>query len=272
MLWYSGCVKYTPTTKDVCMTTIIHNDCVRGLETLPPNSVDVIFIDPPYNTGVTQDKTPKYSRNEDYVKKNWKSFHADWDVIDDYYQWARSWLSESKRVLKEHGSIFICGSFHNIPDVAMALRSLNCYTIQWISWCIPNSFPNLSMTKMVSSNQVLIWARANSKHFYDAEAAKRYNDGKNLRDYWVIPNNTSENKGKVWLDHPSKKPTELVQRAIDIALPKEDNVHVVDFFAGSGTTGTVCKRLSQMYDIDINCTLIEREEQYVSWITERMQA
>lgn len=257
---------------------IINDDCVKALQALPDKSVDVIFIDPPYNTGNTQDKTPTYTKNEDYIKKKWKSFHASWDTIDNYELWAIEWLRESNRVLKPKGSMFICGSFHNIPEVAYALGKTGFYTIQWIAWCIPNSFPNLAMTKMVSANQTIIWARPSSKvsHFYDKEAAKSYNDGKNIRDYWIIPNNTSAGKGTSWKQHPSKKPVSLVSRAIDIALPKKGEeletsltygpLHIVDFFAGSGTTGEACRALS----VDTTCTLIEKDPMYIEWIKERM--
>jgi len=264
------------------MVNIIHSDCVAALKEMPDSSVDVIFIDPPYNTGNKEDKTIQYTKNERFAKKNWSPFHADWDTIENYEDWAVTWLFESSRVLKPKGSIFVCGSFHNIPDVANALGRANFYTIQWIAWCIPNSFPNLPMQKMVSANQTIIWARPDSKvgQFYDKEAARSYNAGKNLRDYWILPNATHVDKGKPWKKHPSKKPVGLVKRALDLTIPKSGfaletslkhgPLHVVDFFAGSGTTGAACSMLAYEYpDIQLNCTLIDREELYVSWMHAR---
>ena len=256
---------------------IIHDDCVNALKALPDKSVDVIFIDPPYNTGNKEDKAVQYTKNERFARKNWKPFYSDWDTIGNYEEWAVTWLTESSRVLKPKGIIFICGSFHNIPDVGYALRKTAYHTIQWVAWCIPNSFPNLPMQKMVSANQTIIWARPNDSHYYDKEAARSYNVGKNVRDYWVIPNATTVDKGKPWKKHPSKKPVALVKRAIDLTLPKSGfaletslkhgPLHVLDFFAGSGTTGAACALLHE--GLELQCTLVERDDTYVSWIRER---
>lgn len=249
--------------------TIQQGDCVTRLRTIASASVDCVFIDPPYNTTNKVNKAATYDRNQDFARKRWKSFHAEWDTIHGYIPWARQWLAESKRILTDTGTIFICGSFHNIPDVAIALRQTGFYTIQWISWNIRNSFPNLSMTKMVNANQTIIWARKGKRHYYDKEAAKRYNDGKNLRDYWDIPNDTSADKGKPWKAHPSKKPVDLVYRALDIATPKIDGISVVDFFAGSGSTGEAFNRLCTNYHITGSCTLVEKSAEYTGWLHDR---
>lgn len=251
------------------MLYIEQGDCIERLKMVPSDSVDVIFIDPPYNTKNKKNKAITYDRNEDYQKKNWIPFFSDWDDISNYYEWCVLWLQESKRILKPRGSIFICGSFHNIPDVALSLRSLEMYTIQWLQWCIPNSFPNLSMTKMINANQTLIWCRKSQEitHYYDKEAAKRYNDGKNLRDYWLINNDTQA--GKKW-KHPSKKPVELVKRAIDISLPKVHGATVIDFFGGSGTSGIAVRELERQYNIEFHCTLIDNKEEYIAMMEERL--
>lgn len=238
---------------------IYRADCLDILPHIDSDSVDCIFIDPPYGTGNTKNKSVKYDRNKDFARKNWVNFYADWDNIDNYMHWCAEWLKESKRILTDTGTIFICGSFHNIPGVALALRSLDFYTIQWIQWLIPNSFPNLSMTKMVNANQTIIWARKGKRHYYNKEAAKRYNDGKNLRDYWLINQDT---RG-LW-KHPSKKPVALVQRALDIALPDDKPIRVIDFFAGSGSTGEA------LTGRDAHCILIEKETAYAQTCYDRV--
>jgi len=249
-------------------TTIYHGNCLDVLPTLPKASIDCIFVDPPYNTTNTINKAMVYDRNDDFARKRWKTFHAEWDTIHRYIPWATQWLTESARVLTDTGTIFVCGSFHNIPDVALAMRRAGFYTIQWVQWCIPNSFPNLSMTKQVNANQTIIWARKGKSHYYDKEAAKRYNDGKNLRDYWIINNDTTADRGKPWKAHPSKKPVGLVARALDIALPKH-TCHVLDFFAGGGSTGAAAQHIANTYGIDVHCTLIEQCAEYVGWLNQR---
>lgn len=238
-------------------------DCVLGMSALADASINTIFADPPYNTGNATNKTVTYDQNENFAEKNWTNFHSDWDTIDDYQAWTRAWLCQAHRILKPNGSIWICGSFHNIPDVATALTALGFYTIQWVAWCIPNAFPHLAGIKMGNSNQILIWARKSkdTTQFYDLEAARKYNDGKNLRDYWIINNDSQA--GKLW-KHPSKKPFDLVFRALDISTPKHAGAIVLDPFAGSGTTGSAAKHLG------LDCILFEKKAEYIPILRNRV--
>lgn len=248
--------------------SVYHGDCLEVLDTaLNDNTYDVIFLDSPYNTGNKTNKAAKYDRNADFARKNWKSFYSSWDSIERYYAWSLQWLRRAMNKLNPGATMFNCGSFHNIPDLAFAHRKLGLYTIQWVQWCIPNAFPNLSMTKMINSNQTLIWARRDARHVYDKEAAKRYNFGKNLRDYWLI--NQSTKDGKRW-KHPSKKPVDLVYRALDIATFKNKPLRVLDFFAGSGSTGVAAGKLSSVYGIDVHCDLVEKDRAYICDIRNRL--
>lgn len=243
------------------MIDIRHGDCVEVMATLPDRSVDVVFADPPYNTGTATDKTPGYTISGALKRQNWTAFHADWDVIEDNRAFSLAWLGQVKRLLKPKGTVFICGTFHNIPDVALALRLLGFYTIQWIAWCIPNAFPNRMMKKMINANQTIIWARAGESHYYDSETAKLINGGKNLRDYWVIQNDCVA--GRTW-KHPSKKPAAVVKRALQIAAPKEPGTLILDPFGGSGTTGVAAHTLG------LDCLLIDRETAYVEMMKKRL--
>jgi len=249
--------------------TIYQNDCVQQLNSLAANQYDVIFIDPPYNTGNTKSRAVTYDQNMDFAKKNWVNFHADWDTIDNYYAWCMEWLTLSRNILAPKGTIYVCASFHCSPDIGMALRNLDYYVNTKIAWCLPNAFPNLSMTSQVKANQDIWMARLGKKHtsWYDKEAAKRYNDGKNLRDYWLLNNDTQA--GKRW-KHPSKKPQALVYRALDIATPKDRPLRILDYFAGSGTTGLAAAQLSATYGIDVTCDLVERDTGYCAMIEERI--
>lgn len=245
--------------------TVFQADCLDVLPRIPDNSVDVVFIDPPYNTGNKKDKSVTYDRNKDFARKNWKNFYADWDTIPEYRAWSLTWLHEVKRLLTSKGTVFVCGSFHNVPDIAVNLQILGMYTIQWTQWYIPNAFPNLSMTKMINSNQTLIWARRGKSHYYDKDAAKRYNGGKNLRDVWAINQDT---RG-MWR-HPSKKPVDLVYRALDIASDKSKSIRVLDFFGGSGSTGEAAAYLADHYNTEIECILVERDPTHAQTCYDRV--
>jgi modification methylase len=243
--------------------TILEGDCCARMKDLNSNSISTIFADPPYNTGNTKDKTVKYDRNKDFAAKNWTNFHSEWDAIEDYYTWSKAWMEEAYRLLRVGGTLWLCGSFHNIPEAALALKAIGFWTIQWVSWCIPNSFPHLSGRQMTNSNQTLIWARKGEKaHYYSPETAKRYTENNTgLRDYWLIPNDSRP--GRLW-KHPSKKPPALVRRALDISTPKNIGAVVLDPFGGSGTTGEVANELG------LDCILIEKNAAYVEIMKARL--
>lgn len=253
------------------MISLHHADCLELTNSLEDNSVDLFFLDPPYNTGRTKNAAPQYDRNKDFESKKWKTFYAEdgWDSIVDYYAWCSTWLEAAQRKLKPKGSIMVCGSYHNFPEVGVAMKALGYYIISNIAWCIPNSFPNLAMTKPISANRSILWARKSKKvsHYYDKDAAKRHNNGKNLRDYWLINNDTQA--GKLW-KHPSKKPVELVHRAIDISVPKSNDTLIVDFFAGSGTTGLAVNILNAQYKLNMACVLGDYTAEYVELMERRL--
>lgn len=246
------------------MIDIRYGDCAALMQGMEERSVQTVFADPPYNTGNKKDKTVTYDRNQDFAKKNWTNFHADWDTIDRYYAWSLRWMRQACRVLVDGGSIWVCGSFHNIPECALALRKAGFYTVQWVAWCVPNAFPHLAGKQMANSNQTLIWARKGKRHFYDYERAKMYTQkGTNLRDYWIIPNDCTA--GKRW-KHPSKKPVNLVVRALDISTPKGAGAVVLDPFGGSGTTGEAARQLG------LDCILMDNKSDYIDMMNRRLAA
>jgi DNA modification methylase len=252
---------------------ILQGRCEDFLRGEPAMQVDVAFLDPPYNTGNTVNKAATYDQNKELAAKRWSSFYADWDTIDDYTCWACEWLTYLRPVMKPKGAVFVCGSYHNAPEIGVAAKAAGYYIVTHIPWCIPNAFPNLSMTRMVAANQSIYWLRPYPKrtHYYDKEAAKRYNDGKNLRDYWIIPKESQRKRpDKPWLAHKSKKPVPLMERAIDITLPKVSGGHVLDFFAGSGSTGEAVWNLARRYGLDLTCTLVDCSPEYVASIHARI--
>ena len=94
-------------------------DCIEILKTLRPNSIDLIFVDPPY-----------------FLSNGGKSIHSgkvvsvnkgDWDdksKYDNHLQFTKEWLQQSFRVLKYGGSIWISGTVHNIFDVKKYLDEM----------------------------------------------------------------------------------------------------------------------------------------------------
>lgn len=234
----------------------LHQGSCEHILRMYPNTFECVFADPPYFTQKSKPKRAKYSVSRRLQQQNWQDFYADWDnewtSPIHYYFWTLGWMEAAKSALIENGSIFVCGSHHGIWAARLAAYELGMYVIQDIAWCIPNAMPHLAGKQMASSHQTLLWMRKGKRHIYDVQAAKKYNNGKNLRDYWLI-NNYS---GKKESNHPSKKPPELMQRAFDIAT--NDGAVVCDPFGGSGRTYLAAQNVSKVKEV----VLIERDPDY----------
>lgn len=241
--------------------TLYYDDMLNALIAMPARSFQTVAIDPPYMTNNTR---AKYADSRLLKEKQWTNFAADWDswASQGAYQVdVELWCEAIRRVMDTDASIWVCGSHHSIPTWDLTLKRLGFWVNQWVQWCIPNAMPNVAMTQMASSNQTIIWARKSqkSKLYYDKQAARLYNKGKNLRDYWLIPNDSQA--GKLY-KHPSKKPVALMYRMLDISTPQGGGV--LDCFAGSGTTGVAARELF------LDCTLIEKQAEYIPMIEHRL--
>jgi site-specific DNA-methyltransferase (adenine-specific) len=227
---------------------LLQGNCLDELKTIEEQSVDLVFADPPYflsNGGFSCKGGKKVSVN----KGNWdKSYGFDCD-----YRFTLSWLSACKKVLKPNGSIWISGTLHSIYQIGFALEKLNYGILNEISWFKPNAPPNLSCRYFAHSHETLIWARRekNSYHKFNYELMKNWDlqgdrinhQGKQMRSVWSIPLTPPEEK--MYSNHPTQKPIELLKRII--ASCSNENDTVLDPFNGSGTTGIVSIILRRKY-------------------------
>ncbi len=264
------------------MTTFLFwADSVELMSQMKDDLFDCIFADPPYGTGNLTDKTPTYDKSDYMASRRWSAFNAPWDGPIDV-GFTQSWLWEAQRILKPEGTIWICGTHHNIPVTALFMQDMGWYTLSWTPWIIVNSMPHLAQQRMASANQTLIWARSSPavRHFYNYERAKSHNGGKNLRDFWrldgeenyyhelnekwfVVPNSTQAVKEMPALkEFKAKKPYKLVARCLDISLPDDRETLVLDPFLGSGTTAVVASRINEFVPLErkypIHCVGIEK--------------
>ena len=92
---------------------IILGDCLQVLDTLPPESIDLIFADPPYNLNLNQELWRPNMTKVEAVNDAWDQF-AD---FQEYDQFTQQWLQACKRVLKKSGAIWVIGTYHNIYRV-----------------------------------------------------------------------------------------------------------------------------------------------------------
>src|SRR3989338_6109708 len=128
---------------------VLYNaDCLKILEQLPENSIDMIFADPPYllsNGGFTVHAGKMVSVNKGQwdvsngLKKDWE-FHLDW-------------IKECHRVLKPGGTIWISGTYHSIYQCGFALQVKHFHILNDIAWFKPNASPNLSCRFFTASHE-----------------------------------------------------------------------------------------------------------------------
>jgi modification methylase len=244
---------------------IIVGDCVAELAKLPPESVDLVFADPPYNLQLQSDlKRPDDSR-VDAVDDDWDKFPS-YAAYDDF---TRAWLLACRRVMKPNATLWVIGSYHNIFRVGALLQDLGFWLLNDVIWRKSNPMPNFRGRRFTNAHETLIWAarEPNAKAYtFNYEALKAGNEDIQVRSDWILPLCTGEerlkSKGKKL--HPTQKPEALIARVILSASRPEDLV--LDPFAGTGTTGAVAKRLRR------NFVGIERERSYASAAERRIAA
>jgi site-specific DNA-methyltransferase (adenine-specific) len=200
---------------------------------LPDESVDCIWTDPPYF--LSNDGSTCRSGKRDSVNK------GAWDrsqglSADDAF--TEAWLSECRRVLKTHGSLWVSGTLHGYLLVGGWLQRLGFRILNDIVWEKPNPPPNLGCRCFTHSTELVFWAakpdaRGQTRHVFHYEAMRAQADGRQMKNVWRLPAPGAAEKrhGR----HPTQKPLGLVERALLASTHPGDLV--LDPFSGSGTTG-----------------------------------
>lgn len=163
---------------------------------------------------------------------------GDWDKPksqEEMMEWNRHWLGLCREKLKDNGTIWISGTYHNIFSVANCLTELNYKILNVITWQKANPPANISCRFFTYSTEFVIWARKNKKvpHKFNYELMKHINGNKQMTDVWRLPaiGQWEKSCGK----HPTQKPLRLLTRLILASTDKGD--WIFDPFCGSGTTG-----------------------------------
>jgi len=217
-------------------------DALAIMPTLPERSIDLIFADPPYNLQLQRDLWRPNSTRVDAVDDAWDQF-ADFAAYDAF---TRAWLTEARRVLKDDGTIWVSGTYHNIFRVGAILQDLGYWVLNTIIWHKPNAMPNFRGIRLKNDVEFVIWAKKSvaSRYTFQHHVMKSFNDGKQLGSMWTIPLCTGverlrDAEGRKL--HPTQKPESLLERII--LASSEPGDLVLDPFFGTGTTGAVAKRL-----------------------------
>ena len=219
-------------------STLYLGDCLEVLNSLPENSVDMIFADPPYN--LSNDGYTVHAGKRVSVNK------GDWDKSagpSQDFEFHLNWIKACKRVLKEDGTIWISGTYHSIYACGYALQLEDFRILNDVAWYKPNAAPNLGCRMFTASHETLIWASKSkkSKHVFNYSLMREgdfpgdiiKNPGKQMRSVWsiVTPSKAEKKFGK----HPTQKPLKLLDRVVLSSTNLNDVI--LDPCCGSATTG-----------------------------------
>lgn len=249
---------------------LLLGDCLQVLKKFKDSSVNMVFADPPYS-----------------LKK------ADWDTFKDqeeYIKFSIKWIREVSRVLREDGTLYICGFSEILADIHHPAMKY-FYNCRWIVWHYKNK-ANLG-NDWGRSHESILCLRKSKEHVmnidpiripYNSHTLKypshpqaetsQYGNGKG-RDNW-IPNplgakpkdvieipTTCNGMGEK-TPHPTQKPEELLRKII-LASSNKDDI-VLDPFVGSGTTAVCAKQLGRRF------VGIDQCEEYLEWAVKRLDS
>jgi site-specific DNA-methyltransferase (adenine-specific) len=232
-------------------------DNLEVLRTLPAESVDLVYIDPPFNTGKVQQRTHlKTVRSSKggrvgFQGRRYKSIVVGTrrfaDLFDDYLAFLEPRLTEAHRVLAPHGSFYFHIDYREVHYCKVLLDHIfgrECF-LNEIIWAYDYGGRPKDRWPPKHDN-ILLYVKNPSKYIFNVDAIERIPymtpglvgpekaaRGKLPTDTWwhtIVPTNSVEKTG-----YPTQKPLGILRRIV--MASSRPGALVLDFFAGSGTTG-----------------------------------
>ena len=245
-------------SKNPIENKIIWGDNLAIMRDLPDESVDLIYIDPPFFSG----------RDYNYIfkdKSEVKTFTDIWDQgLDGYLVWMNARLWEMKKLLKPTGGIFVHLDWHAVHYVKVEMDKIFGYDNfqNSISWCYKSGGASKSRFSR-KHDHILYYAKDMEKNYFKVHKEKSYmapGSGKNPaqkyfsdekgsftlvnpKDWWdvgILATSSHERIG-----YPTQKPEELIEKVIQSSSKPGDIV--ADFFCGGGTTAAVAEKLGRKW-------------------------
>ncbi len=244
--------------------TILHGDVIEALGSLGDGSADMIFADPPYNLQLEGELRRPDDSVVDAVNDGWDRFSS----FSEYDAFTTSWLTECRRVLRENGSIWVIGTYHNIFRIGKIMQDLGYWILNDVVWVKTNPMPNFRGARFANAHETLIWAKRgkSSGYTFNYWDLKSLNEGLQMRSDWHIPicgGGERIREGGIKA-HSTQKPEALLYRVVLSSTRPGDTV--LDPFLGTGTTAAVCQTLGRRW------IGIEREERYVEVAAGRIES
>jgi site-specific DNA-methyltransferase (adenine-specific) len=246
---------------------VVLGDNTEVLPKLPDRSFQLIYIDPPFNTGKTQERVTLLTRRSDNgdrqgfggrkyatVESDRKSYQDD---FNDYLGFIEPRLEEARRLLSEDGTLYFHIDYREAHYCKVLLDEIfgrDCF-LNEIIWAYDyggrpkNRWP-------AKHDTILVYVRNPAQYFFDQDAVdripymapglvtvERAERGKAPTDVWwhtIVPTNGKEKTG-----YPTQKPEGILRRVVQAS--SAPGAWVLDFFAGSGTTGAVARKLGRRF-------------------------
>lgn len=238
-------------------TNIVYlGDCLEVMrEYIEPNSIALIYADPPYNLSGTSLSLPNNRTGGPYYKMN-----EDWDTWDaqEYWEFTQKWIALGREVLIPTGSLYVSCTYHNIGEVIIAGKQVGFKVNNIITWRKTNPMPNLTRRTFTHATEYIVWFVKGSKWKFNYEEVKLLNPhrslsggNKQMSDFWdyvEIP--TVQGKERLYREdgralHPTQKPESLLR--IIITASSDPGDIVLDPFLGTGTTAVVAQKLGRLW-------------------------
>jgi DNA modification methylase len=240
-------VKNKPTTTKTSallpLDQVIQGNCLEVMPTLPEQSIDLVFADPPYNLQLSRALWRPNLTRVDAVEDHWDQF-GDYHEYDSF---TLKWLNECRRLLKPDGTLWVIGTYHNIHRIGAILQDMGFWILNDILWIKTNPMPNFHGVRFTNAHEILIWAQKErgAKASYNHLTTKALNDGMQMRSDWLLP--TCVGKERIKKDgkraHPTQKPEALLYRVL--MSSSQPGEIILDPFFGTGTTGVVAQQLQR---------------------------
>ena len=247
---------------------IILGDAFKVLQKIDDESVDMVFIDPPYFLQLPNNKELKrWTVNTvvEGVNDEWDKFSS----FEEYDEFIKKLLTEVKRVMKPQATIWVIATYHSIFRIGKIMQDLGYWILNNVIWVKTNPMPNWLGVRFTNATETLIWAvkdKKAKKYTFNKEYAKKVGIGSVGANVWVLPlcwgkERIKDKEGKKL--HSTQKPIELLKRVI-LSSTKEGDL-ILDPVAGTGTTGYVAQTLKRDF------IMIEINPKYVAGIVERFK-
>jgi site-specific DNA-methyltransferase (adenine-specific) len=263
---------------------IVAGDNAAVLDRLPDGAFDLIYIDPPFNTGRAQSRQtlataadPNGDRTgfggRRYRSRLLESLRYD-DQFADYLGFLEPRLARARELLAPHGTLYFHIDYREAHYCKLLLDQLfgRDAFLNEIVWAYDyGAKPRRRWP--AKHDTILVYVRTPGAHHFDAEAvdrepymapglvsAEKAARGKRPTDVWfhtIVPTNGREKTG-----YPTQKPEGVLRRIVSAS--SRPGAWCLDPFAGSGTLGAVCTELQRHF------VLIDESPAAISVITRRL--